>query len=68
MALEMVTEMGTIYSLEKAPLIPFISCCCFCVDFCAASHGHVMRSCSSTCALLQVFRIQTQMQELGNGI
>lgn len=73
MALEMVTEVGTRpFRFLKRPhcflSFPLAASLLISVLHLMERQPHVMRSCSSTCAFLQVFGIQTEMQELGNRI
>lgn len=73
MALEMVTKVGnrpfTVWKSSHWFLsFPIVASVLISVLHLRDRHLHVMRSCSCTCALLQVFRFQTEMQELGNRI
>lgn len=73
MALEMVTEVGTRpFTIWTGPhwilSFPVVASVLISVLHLVDRFQPVMRSCSSTCAPLQVFGIQTEMQELGNRI
>lgn len=60
-----------VYSLEKVWLVPFFCFCCFCVDFHATPDGWTPafhEVISSRDALLQLFRIQAEVQESGERI
>lgn len=68
MALEMGAEIGTrpftVWKRSRWFLsFPVVASVLVSVLHLMDRHQHVIRSCSSTCALLQVLRIQTEMQE-----
>lgn len=57
------------YSLEKVLPVPFfVASVLISMLHLMDGHLHLIRSHSSTSVLLQVFRIQTEVQELGKRI